>query len=77
MRIRNWKFVVKEVLEMVPKSLVISCATEKAKLEDITKKITEFGFSSSAVQHLRVSICDKFFLYCVIIFLIIIKSNYS
>ncbi|XP_047124105.1 LIM domain-binding protein 2 [Hydra vulgaris] len=56
MRIRSWKFIVKEVLEMVPKSHVLNCAAEKAKLEEITKKITEFGFSPGAVQHLRIGV---------------------
>lgn len=54
MRIRHWKFIVKETSEYVPKSSLGECKTDESKLEDLSKNMMEHGQPPKSLHYLRV-----------------------
>lgn len=54
MRIRNWKFIVKDTTELVPKSALGECKTEESKLEELSKNVMEHGQPPKSLHYLRV-----------------------
>ena len=56
MRIRHWKFIVKETSEYVPKSSLGECKTDESKLEDLSKNMMEHGQPPKSLHYLRVII---------------------
>ena len=54
MRIRSWKFNIKDNMELVPKSSLLDCKTDQTKLEELAANVTEHGFSKATLQYLRV-----------------------
>lgn len=54
MRIRNWKFQIKENAELIPKSALLECKGDQTKLDAISNNITESGLSSATLEYLRV-----------------------
>ena len=56
MRIRSWKFNIKDNMELVPRSSLLDCKTDQTKLEELTTNVTEHGFSKATLQYLRVHV---------------------
>lgn len=56
MRIRNWKFNIKDNTELVPKSSVLECKADQTKIEELAASVTEHGFSPATLQYLRIGV---------------------
>jgi len=56
MRIRNWKFNIKENTELVSRSAVTDCKGDQAKYEELSTSITEHGLSPATLQYLRIGV---------------------
>jgi len=56
MRIRSWKFQIRDNIELIPRSVLNECKNEQMKLEELTNNITECGISPSTLQYLRIGV---------------------
>ncbi|XP_057305879.1 LIM domain-binding protein 2-like isoform X1 [Hydractinia symbiolongicarpus] len=56
MRIRNWKFQIKENAELIPKSALLECKGDQTKLDALSNNITESGLSSATLEYLRMGV---------------------
>ena len=56
MRIRHWKFIVKETIEYLPKNTLSDCKNDDSKLEEATKNVMEHGQPPKSMHYLRVRI---------------------
>merc|ERR1711936_909158 len=58
MRIRNWKFQIRENNEYIPKSYLNECKSESTKVDELVQNITEnnSGMTPSTLQYLRVGV---------------------
>ena len=60
MRIRNWKFQIRENNEYIPKSYLNECKSETSKVDELVQNITECGMSPSTLQYLRIGVSAQY-----------------
>lgn len=56
MRIRNWKFQIRDNVELIPRSILNESKSETSKIDELTTNITECGLSPSTLQYLRIGV---------------------
>ena len=63
MRIRHWKFIVKETIEYLPRNTLSDFKNDDSKLEEATKNVMEHGQPPKSMHYLRVSVMHSLFPY--------------
>ena len=58
MRIRHWKFLIRENNEYIPKSYLNDCKSETSKVDELVQNITENGMTPATLQHLRIGVSN-------------------
>ena len=55
MRIRHWRFLIRQHQEFIPRSSLSSSSQDQSEFEQLSKNITRQGLSSFTMNYLRVS----------------------
>merc|ERR1740136_632529 len=56
MRIRSWKFQIRDNTELIPRTVLNECKAETTKFDELSTNITESGMSPATLQYLRIGV---------------------